>query len=140
MLFPSVAFSQVFSKRVQRVFKKCSCCIHHRFLMLYRILLNICILQEYLLHYMAAFSELKKCRYYFRAYLLHRYFLRELKGCSRMAQVVSTLDSWCFCRIFLSSCIWQEDILRNITTVSESKSVSTCRSYYRAYLSSAASF
>ena len=34
-------FPKVFRKRIDRIFKTCSYCIHYRFLMLYRTLLNL---------------------------------------------------------------------------------------------------
>ena len=45
---------------------------------------------------MIAFTEpksVKNDRSYFQAHLFHRYFLRELVGVSRVAYVVSIIDS-----------------------------------------------
>ena len=81
MLFPRVPFSHVFSKRVQRVLKNCSCCIHYRFLTLYRILLNFCIWQEDILHYMTVLSESKsvqKCSSYYRAHFFSAAFSKRI--------------------------------------------------------------
>ena len=64
--------------------------------MLHWILLNFCIYQEDILHNMTALSESKSIKYlrvisartFFR-----RYFVRELIGFSRLANIVSTIDS-----------------------------------------------
>ena len=92
-------------KRIYRIFKTFSYCIHYRFLMLYRILLNLCIWQEGILHNMTALSESKSfknvgvitARTFF-----HRYFVRELIGFSRLAHIVSIIDTWCFIGSFLT--------------------------------------
>ena len=50
---------QHFSMKIDRIFKNCSCFIDYRLLMLYRILLNWCIQQEDILHYLTALTESK---------------------------------------------------------------------------------
>ena len=71
------------TKRIERIFKTCSCFIHYTFLILYRILLNFCIEQVDTLHNMTALSESKsvqKCRSYIRAYLFSWVFCKRFNG------------------------------------------------------------
>ena len=94
--------------------------------------------QDDILLNMTALSEsksVKKCRSYFRAYLFHRHFQRELIGFKILAHIVSAIVFFMLKWIILNSCLLQEDILHNMTALSESKSVQKCRSNYRAYLS-----
>ena len=56
-----------FCMKIDGIFKNCSCFIDYRLLMLYWILLNLCIQQEDILHYLTALTESKsvqKCRNY----------------------------------------------------------------------------
>ena len=71
---------RVFSMTIDGIFKNCSCFIDYRLLMLYRILLNLCIQQEDILHYLTALSDsksVKKCRNYSRLTLSLSAFLYE---------------------------------------------------------------
>ena len=71
---------RVFSMKIDGIFKNCSCFIDDRLLMLYRILLNVCIQQEDILHYLTTLTELKsvqKCRSYSRATLSSSTFFYE---------------------------------------------------------------
>ena len=77
------------SERIDSIFKKCPCCIHYRFLMLYHSVVRNNFF-------------FKKCRSYFRAYLFYRHFLRELMGFSGIAYFVSTILSECFIGSFLT--------------------------------------
>ena len=53
---------QIFSMKIDGIFKNCSCFIDYRLLMLYRILLNFCILQGTILHNMTTLSESKSVK------------------------------------------------------------------------------
>ena len=69
-----------FSMKIDIIFKNCSCFIDYRLLMLYRILLNLCIQQEDILHYLTTLTELKsvqKCRSYSRLTLSSSAFFYE---------------------------------------------------------------
>ena len=69
-----------FCMKIDGIFKSCSCFIDYRLLMLYWILLNLCIQQEDILHYLTALTESKsvqKCRNYSRLTLSLSAFLYE---------------------------------------------------------------
>ena len=74
---------RVFSMKIDGIFKNCSCFIDYRLLMLYWILLNLCIQQEDILHYLSALTESKsvqKCRSYSRATLSSSAFFMKIDG------------------------------------------------------------
>ena len=96
-----------FSKRIDRIFKNCSCFIHYRLLRLCRILLNIYISKEDILHYLTAMTESNSFRisnlgFITERIFFHRHFLRELIEFLRIAHVLSTIDYWCFIGSFLT--------------------------------------
>ena len=69
-----------FSMKIDGIFRNCSCFIDYRLLMLYRILRNLCIQQEDILHYLTTLRELKsvqKCRNYSRLTLSLSAFFNE---------------------------------------------------------------
>ena len=121
-----------FSLKVYRIFKNCSCFIDYRLLMLYRILLNLCIQQEDILHYLTALTESKLFK---NVGIIHDWPFLYRHFCMKIDRIFK--HSSCFIdyrllklyRILLNVCVWQETILHNMTTLSESKSVQKCRNY-----------
>ena len=93
---------------------------------------NLLYLARTILHYLTALKESKsfqKCRSYYHKYLFDRYFVRELIGFSRLAYIVYIVDFFMLYRIRRNFCIEEEDILHNMTALSESKSVQKCRNF-----------
>ena len=134
---------RVFSMTIDGILKNCSCFIDYRLLMLYRILLNLCIQQEDILHYLAALTESKmvqKCRNYSRLTLFYRHFCMKIDRIFKHCSCFIDYRLLKLYGILLKFCVWQETILHNMTTLSDSKSVQKCRNYSRLTLSLSAFF
>ena len=121
-----------FSMKIDWIFKNCSCFIDYRLLMLYRILLNLCIQQEDILHYLTALTEsksVKKCRNYYDWPFLYRHFCMKIDRIFKNCSCFIDYRLLMLYRILLNFCIQQEDILHYLTAFTESKSVQKCRNY-----------
>ena len=121
-----------FCMEIDRIFKNCSCFIDFRLLMLYQIRCSF------------AFDKRPYCTTWI-------WYQNE-----NMLKIVGIINDWpflylyfcmkidrifknCSCfidyrflmlyRILLNFCVWQETILHNMSTLSESKPVKTCRNY-----------
>ena len=121
-----------FCMKIDRIFDNCSCFIDYRLLMLYRIYRNFCVLQGTILHNMTTLSEsksVKKCRSYYERPFLHRHFSIKIDGIFKNCSCFIDYRLLMLYRILLNFCVWQETILHNMTTLSESKSVQKSRNY-----------
>ena len=134
---------RVFSMKIDGIFKNSSCFIDYRLLMLYRILLNLCIQQEDILHYLTTLTELKsvqKCRSYYERPFLHRHFFMKIDGLFKNCSCFIDYRLLMLYRIRRNFCIYQENILHYEKALTELMSVQKCWSYSRGTLSLSAFF
>ena len=99
---------RLFSMKIDGIFKNCLCFIDYRLLMLYRILLNLCIQQEGILHYLTALTESKsvqKCRNYSRLTLSLSAFLMKIGGLFKNCSCFIDYRLLMLYRILLNLCL-----------------------------------
>ena len=124
--------------KIDGIFRSCSCFIDYRLLMLYRILLNFCVWQETILHNMTTLSDSKSVKNVGIINdwpFLYGHFCMKIDGIFKNCSCFIDYRLLKLYGILLKFCVWQETILHNMTTLSDSKSVQKCRNYSRLTLS-----
>ena len=137
----TLSSSGFFSMKIDGILKNCSYFIDYRLLMLYRILLNVCIQQEDILHYLTALTESKsvqKCRSYSRATLSSSAW--KLIEFLRIDHVASTIHSWCVIGYVVTFAFKKRTYCTTIKYSQNQNRFRKCRSYSRATFSSSGFF